>query len=149
MSIARKHVIAASVLVHFLKLFTRLQHCVSCICQAASSRERCSDRSNVYLHLQAFKAHPDKPSQARCDELAQAWHDPYSPQAPERYNPLPTGPMLKNLCRILNSVQGASLMPTYHGVQNNRLLASVSKYLQDAASCSLLAGSIHASAAEH
>ncbi|KAL0037130.1 hypothetical protein WJX79_001758 [Trebouxia sp. C0005] len=33
---------------------------------------------------QAFKAHPDKPSEARCEDLAQAWHDPYTPQAPER-----------------------------------------------------------------
>ena len=33
---------------------------------------------------QAFQAHPDKPSEARCEDLAQAWHDPYTPQAPER-----------------------------------------------------------------
>lgn len=34
--------------------------------------------------MQAFKEHPDKPSQARCEELAQAWHDAYTPQAPDR-----------------------------------------------------------------
>ena len=35
--------------------------------------------------MQAFKEHPDKPSQARCEELAEAWHDAYTPQAPDRY----------------------------------------------------------------
>lgn len=34
--------------------------------------------------VQAFIAHPHKPSQARCDELAEPWHDSYTPQAPER-----------------------------------------------------------------
>lgn len=34
--------------------------------------------------VQAFISHPDKPSQARCDELAEPWHDPYAPEAPDR-----------------------------------------------------------------
>ena len=40
------------------------------------------------LCMQAFKEHPDKPSQARCEELADAWHDAYTPEAPDRYCPL-------------------------------------------------------------
>ena len=46
------------------------------------------DMSNLLLSqhasMQAFKEHPDKPSQARCEELAEAWHDSYTPQAPDR-----------------------------------------------------------------
>lgn len=34
--------------------------------------------------MQAFNEHPDKPSQARCEELAEAWQDAYTPLAPDR-----------------------------------------------------------------
>ena len=38
----------------------------------------------MHAAVQAFIRHPDKPSQARCDELAEPWHDPYAPEAPDR-----------------------------------------------------------------